>query len=293
MEPIDRVHACFYAFVLAAAALQLGSLVEPWKPLLWYGGALVATVVVARALVGATGMRSTLPRVVFAFAVAPFSFLMLATVVPPHPFHGERLLHAIDTAICFGCNPNEALDRIATPLLTELLQLVYAFYYLIPILLLCAFLVEKKPGALSRGLFAVMLCLYLSYVGYFILPATGPNLNALGLYPPHFCDPMPGVWIAEKLRATTLAMEWIKHDCWPSGHTALALTCLVTAKRERSKAFVILLLPVVLLVFSTMYLRYHYVTDVIFGFALAWLTLRIAPPLHARFYGPGSPQLEA
>jgi len=287
------VHAGFYAFVLVAAALQLGTLVEAWKPLLWYGGALVATLVVARSLVGTTGMRSTLPRVVFAFAVAPFSFLMLATVVPSHPYHGERLLHAVDTAICFGCNPNEALDAIATPLLTELLQLVYAFYYLIPILLLWSFLAEKKTGALSRGLFAVMLCLYLSYVGYFVLPATGPNLNLFGLYPPHFAEPMPGVWIAEQLRASTLAMEWIKHDCWPSGHTALALTCLWTAKRERSRAFAILLVPVVLLVFSTMYLRYHYVTDVIFGFGLAWLTLRVAPPLHARYYGPGSPQLEA
>lgn len=283
----------FYVFVLTVALLAYPTLRPAWKPFAWYGSALVASIALARLLAGRTGLRASIPRLAFAIAVAPFSFLMLATVVPAHSFHGERLLYDVDTAMFFGTNPNVLLDRIAWPPLTELLQLVYTCYYAIPLVMLIVFVKEQKPGAFSRALFTALLCLYLSYIGYFVLPATGPNVNLLWLYPAHFKDPMPGLFLAETLRAATYEAEWLKHDCWPSGHTALSLTCLVLAKREGSRAFDVLVVPVTLLIFSTMYLRYHYVTDVIFGFALAYVALWIGPRLHARFYGEGSPELEA
>jgi membrane-associated phospholipid phosphatase len=94
--------------------------------------------------------------------------------------------------------------------------------------------------------------------------------------------------VVEKARPSTLEAEWIKHDCWPSGHTALSLACLVLAKREGSKAFGLLLVPVILLVFSTMYLRYHYVTDVIFGVGLTWVSLRLGTRMHRARYAEGS-----
>ena len=286
LVPVDRVHLAFYAFVLGVACLELPSLDRPERPFLWYGGAICSTLLVAWVLRGRSGFRATLPRVGFTLVVAPFSFLMLSTVVPAHSLHGERLLHDIDTVMFFGKNPNVLLDSIAWPPLTELLQIVYAFYYAIPFIMVWALVAEKKPGATSRGFLTVLLCLYLSYVGYFLVPATGPNINRLGLYPAHFSDSLPGLWFAESLRASTLKAEWIKHDCWPSGHTALALTCLLTARREKSRAFGILLVPVALLIFSTMYLRYHYVIDVVCGFLLAYLALWLGPKLHARFYPP-------
>ena len=43
-----------------------------------------------------------------------------------------------------------------------------------------------------------------------------------------------------------------------------------------------------LLIFSTVYLRYHYVVDVLFGFALAWAVLRFGPPLYGRRYAVGA-----
>ena len=43
-----------------------------------------------------------------------------------------------------------------------------------------------------------------------------------------------------------------------------------------------------LLIFSTMYLRYHYVIDVIFGFLLAWAVLRFGPRLYALAGARGS-----
>jgi membrane-associated phospholipid phosphatase len=180
----------------------------------------------------------------------------------------------------FGTNPNVALDRIATPWLTELLQAVYSFYYAIPLLMLVAMILRRSTTGLSNGLFDVLVCLYVSYAGYFLIPATGPNLNRLGLYPAHFAAPMEGLWFAERIRASLAEAEWIKQDCWPSGHTALSFVCLMIARRERvTWAFWTLLLPVSLLIFSTMYLRYHYVIDVLCGFLLAFAVLSFAPRL--------------
>ena len=289
LAPTDRVHALFYAFVLTVATLRVAALPEPWKPYLWYGGALGATLLLARLLRGRQGLSGIVPRAIFTIAVAPFSFLMLSFVVPyANPFHGERLLYDVDNLLFLGANPNVLLDAIAWPPLTELLTLVYSAYYGIPLVLLVVFLAQTRHDAVARGTFLVLLCLYGSYLGYFVIPATGPNLNRAGLYPAHFADPMPGVWFAERIRASLLEAEWIKHDCWPSGHTALSWTCLLVAKREGSHlAFRILLVPVVLLIFSTMYLRYHYVIDVICGYGLAWLVLRFGPRLYDRWVGTG------
>jgi membrane-associated phospholipid phosphatase len=286
---VDFVHLAFYAFVVAVTVFRWGALPRPWVTLSWYGCALLATFALARLLEDRSTLGTASARVGFTLVAAPVSYLMLGGVVPhANPFHGEAWLKAIDDALFLGNNPNVLLDRIATPALTEVLQIDYSFYYLIPLLLIAFLLARRDAAGLARGLFLVVLCLYGSYLGYFLVPATGPNINAHGLYPSHFADPMPGLLFAEEIRAALLAAEAIKHDCFPSGHTALAVVCLALARREGLRACFWILLPVVvLLVFSTMYLRYHYVVDVLAGLALAWATLRFGPRLHERLRRPG------
>jgi membrane-associated phospholipid phosphatase len=286
---VDVVHAAFYALVVAVAVARWPALPHPLATLSWYGAALLATAGLSRALRGARGLGATMPRIVFTLIAAPVTYLMLGGVVPfANPFHQEAALKAVDDALFLGHNPNVLLDRLAWPPLTEVLQVDYSLYYLFPLVLLVFLLAAGKAEGLARSLFLVVLCLYGSYVGYFLVPATGPNLNVLGLYPAHFADPMPGVLLAEDIRAALLEAEAIKHDCFPSGHTALSLVCLFAAKREGSRAGFLTLLPfVALLVFSTVYLRYHYVIDVLAGVALAWAVLRFGPRLHERLRRPG------
>src|SRR5262245_513621 len=284
LAPVDRIHVAFYAFVLAGCVVRFPWLPNPAVSLSWYVGALAGTLALARILRGKSGRGATLARAVFTMAVAPVSYLMLGGVVPfVNPLHAERLLKAIDDAMFLGHNPNVLLDRIAWLPLTEVLQINYSLYYAIPAVLFVCFLARGDFDAMARSLFLALLCLYASYVGYFLVPATGPNLNRFDLYPSHFADSLEGLWMAERIRAALLEAEATKHDCWPSGYTALSWTCLVLARREHSgAAFWILLLPVVGLIFATMYLRYHYVIDVIFGFLLAWAVLRFGPRLYAR-----------
>jgi len=66
-------------------------------------------------------------------------------------------------------------------------------------------------------------------------------------------------------------------DCFPSLHTAQPLAILIIAYKYERKLFYILLLPIMMTIFSTMYLRYHYGIDVIAGIILAVFVVKIAP----------------
>ena len=113
------------------------------------------------------------------------------------------------------------------------------------------------------------------------MPATGPNLNRLGLY--HFDGPLNGVFLAGELRQVLAVVEKIKLDCFPSGHTAVSLLALMLAWRYARRLTPIMAPLVLALIVSTVYLRYHYVADVVGGVCLAVGSFFVSEWLHAAF----------
>jgi membrane-associated phospholipid phosphatase len=88
------------------------------------------------------------------------------------------------------------------------------------------------------------------------------------------------------IRSTLDGLEQNKTDAFPSGHTAVALVSLLYAWKYREKVLFWILVPAVsALIVSTVYLRYHYVVDVIAGILLAALTVLIAPKTYRLFSG--------
>jgi hypothetical protein len=116
--------------------------------------------------------------------------------VNPAPWE-ERLFQA-DLFLCGGTNPIEMLENLAHPVLTECLQWVYDFYYFIAIVPPVIVIASGRLLAASRMMFAFSVCLYVSYVGYFLVPASGPNLNRLDLY--QFDGNLNGIFLAGELR---------------------------------------------------------------------------------------------
>ena len=221
-------------------------------------------------------------KMCFTTLCIPIVFTQLGSLVPyVNPAPWEQRLFDFDEVLFFGANPLEALEALANPLLTELLQWVYDFYYLIALILGVMIFRDGRALDVARMNFAMTLCIYLSYVGYYVVPATGPNIDKHGLY--DFDAPLHGIFMAHELRETIAAIEQIKQDCFPSGHTAVSVLALLLAYRF-ARPIVPLLWPlVVALVFSTMYLRYHYVADVIAGVVLAFGAHYGGLALHARF----------
>lgn len=180
----------------------------------------------------------------------------------------DPILIRIDYMI-FNGHPTVMLERIVNPFLTDVLQIAYSTYYLIPISFGLVLLLNNKRKDFERSLFLILFCFYLSYLGYILMPALGPRF-AIGHL--HSTD-LRGLFVAEHIQNLLNYLEGVKRDAFPSGHTAVALIVLYLAYRFR-RGFFWLLLPVVaVLLFSTVYCRYHYVVDVIAGFGLTIITI--------------------
>jgi membrane-associated phospholipid phosphatase len=182
-------------------------------------------------------------------------------------------LAAIDYKL-FGVHPTVWLERFTWPALTELLQWSYPTYYFLPIVLGA---VLWKKGWYDRfyfWVFVIAFAFYLSYLGYFLVPAIGPRflseiVNAQTM-------PLTGVWMFDEIREALNRAEGITRDCFPSGHTAMSLVVLHFAYRFHRRTFWYLLPIGVAIIVSTVYLRYHYVIDIVAGALLALLVVIVS-----------------
>jgi membrane-associated phospholipid phosphatase len=182
----------------------------------------------------------------------------------------------------FGVHPTVWMERLNHPLLTGLLQAAYISYYVMPIALVLVLYFREDKNAFNNAAFAIVLCFYLSYIGYLLVPAVGPRFTLNHVQTTDLLTGPATLWV----RQTLDGLEHNKTDAFPSGHTAVALVTLVYAWKYREKVLSRILTPAVLaLIISTVYLRYHYVIDVIAGVLLAALTVLISPKTYRLFSG--------
>jgi membrane-associated phospholipid phosphatase len=195
----------------------------------------------------------------------PFIFNELQYLVHPiNPVDIDAQLVAIDYAL-FGVHPTVWFERFMVPWVTEYMQLAYVTFYFLPFILCAPLYRQSQFLAFRVSLCALLLSYYASYLLYFLTPARGPRFY-LDAY---HTLPLTGLWLTTPLQATLDALEGIQRDAFPSGHTAIAIIVLVMAARYQRPLFYPLLVITVSLMISTVYLRYHYVIDVIAGVLLA------------------------
>jgi membrane-associated phospholipid phosphatase len=191
----------------------------------------------------------------------------------------DQLLIEIDYAL-FGVHPTVWMERLISPALTALLQFAYVSYYFMPIALGVTLIARGRREAFEQALFGIVLCFYLSYIGYLLVPAVGPRFTLQELQTTSL---QAGPFVSF-IQETLNILERNKTDAFPSGHTAIAIVSLYYAGKLKEKMLFRMLLPTVLaLIVSTVYLRYHYVIDVIAGIGLAIATVILAPLLERRF----------
>jgi membrane-associated phospholipid phosphatase len=170
-------------------------------------------------------------------------------------------------------NPTVWLERIQVPPLTEFLQIVYSLF--IPAVLFVALRLwlRRDYAAFRYYAFLIATGFLVSYIGYLLVPARGPRFILRDLQ--H--EPLRGLWLFGLLQSTLDQLEHVTYDCFPSGHTELAiLACW--GSRQISRGFGRLYVAyTVCMVFATVYLRYHYTVDVAAG-ALVALALIFAMP---------------
>ncbi|MBN1633718.1 MAG: phosphatase PAP2 family protein [Ignavibacteria bacterium] len=197
----------------------------------------------------------------------------------------DDLLISIDYMI-FNSNPTQELFGISNPFLTEFLQIIYNLFYLMPVIYGLELYLWHRYREFKFATFLILLGFYLSFFGYLILPAIGPRFTLH-----NFADlnlEMPGVFLTEMLRDIINFGESIypknipnpetiaQRDAFPSGHTIILLLITYLSAKFKSNSFYFYLPFSVIMVFATVYLRYHYVIDIIAGFVIALISVFIA-----------------
>jgi membrane-associated phospholipid phosphatase len=180
------------------------------------------------------------------------------------PFDLDALLIRLDYAL-FGTHPTVYLERWTTPWLTELLQWAYISYFFLPIILGLRIYRERDWAKFQRAAFAIILSYCVSLTGYILVPALGPRFTLMHLQ----TVPLGELFLAEEIRDLLNHLEQIQRDAFPSGHTMIALITLYYIQKFYPRMALVLFPVVGALVFSTVYLRYHYVVDVLAGMILA------------------------
>jgi membrane-associated phospholipid phosphatase len=206
---------------------------------------------------------------------------MYYMVHPIHPVDYDAWFIAADFYL-FGVHPTHWLAQFAHPLLTEILQLCYNSYYILLLLPVIELYQRTNRAQFFTAGFMMIYGFYLSYIGYILLPGVGPRftLHEFGLMD----IDLPGLWLISPLRDfvntgesipkyVINAVDYAQRDVFPSGHTQLTLVALYLAFADRLRWRWVMLVFGTLLIVSTVYLRYHYVVDVLAGVVFFVLTV--------------------
>jgi membrane-associated phospholipid phosphatase len=286
LNPADKVaiaYLLFIAFLIAIFSFRI-----KWWVFLHVGHAIAIAVVVliARWEQSVIGSGASLSRKRLALFIRgwypvlliPITYKELSYLIPLiHPHDFDAALAAIDHRF-LGVHPTVWLERFTWPLLTEVLQLIYSSYYFLPIILGIVLWRSGRFEDFHFWVFIVVMGFYLSYLGYIAVPVIGPRF--LHEIVQAQTKPLTGVWLFQPVREMLDRAEGITRDCFPSGHTELTLLVLFYSHRFHRKTFYWLLPIGTGIVISTVYLRYHYVIDVLAGALFAFAIATMAKPLY-------------
>jgi membrane-associated phospholipid phosphatase len=190
----------------------------------------------------------------------------------------DSYLIRIDYSL-FGVHPTVWLERLTAPWMVDVLTLAYSSYYFLPVILAVFLHFDQKHHELEHMFLAVTIGFFISYVGYLIVPAIGPRFTLIGQQ----AAPVKGLYWGNQILRFLTANEFNKRDCFPSGHTGITLIVLYYAHAHHKKLFAFMLPVAVLLIMATVFLRLHYVIDVISGFVLAALAILTAEIWNPQF----------
>jgi len=270
--PIDRLLVGFLAGLGAVAAVFVP---DPW-PIVAILGAMLAGILLT------AWLRSALPRLEPLHAFLPVPILAwLVNVVGPIVKHAnsarwDATLAGIDgrflapVAVAWkdaGGRPDWLVDAAS---------FAYASHYLVPVAIGAFLWLNKRRADFDRFAFSVAVAFVALYAMYFVAPAVGPRVpDAL------VQAELGGGTTTAALRAFLRVCERTELDAFPSGHTAITLVVLAESWTLLPRVRAPLAILAAAIVFSTVYLSFHYVTDVLGGIALAAMAVGALPWIRA------------
>jgi len=219
-----------------------------------------------------TILRDGLP---FAFCIAIYTNLHdTIHFANPHDIHNALI--AIDGWL-FGVQPCVWAQQFVHPWLTEILSFCYMLFFLWAPLVATTLYFQNRKTEFRNTLVSVILCFYTGYFLYIIFPAAPPRLTLTHMFTVQF----NGTPIAAAAQRMIDILPSDSRAAFPSLHAAVTLLSLMFAWKYTRRLFWVILPFCIGLFLSTIYLRHHYVVDLVAGFALGILAFIYGPRIDA------------
>jgi membrane-associated phospholipid phosphatase len=187
-----------------------------------------------------------------------------------HQWNDPAIL-SLEHAI-FGFQPTVWLQQFVNPALTEWMMFAYVIY--VPIYPVLGAIIYFRYGRehLEDYLLTLALTNLACDLGFILYPVAGP----LHVIREQFTVPLRGGWftaVAESIRRNIHAIG----GTIPSPHCAIATVMWVMAWRYQRWLSYVLAPIIVTLYASTVYGRFHYISDTVIGIATALAVLWLVP----------------
>ena len=195
------------------------------------------------------------------FLVSQLCYLLLHDVVHHiSPVDRDVWLISADRLL-LGGDLTRWLEPVVGHWPTEWFSATYSLFLIFPMSMVLWFIARGEREALRHMLQALVLCNYVGYLGYLLVPAIGP------MYTLSYDVPLVGGWFYQVKEALD-ELGRVPRDCFPSLHTSNTLVVLLIVRRYARPLLRIYLPLGASCIAATIYLRYHYTIDVVAGFML-------------------------
>jgi hypothetical protein len=198
------------------------------------------------------------------------SFFQLREILPAvSPWTDDARIYAFDLRV-FGFEPSIVLDRYVSPQTTEWFAFFYFLYFLIlSVHVLPMVYWQRDTHLLARFSTGVLLIFCTAHVLYMIVPGFGPYWYLRGT----FAHELQGGTYWHLVREAVEA-GGAQKDIFPSLHTAVPTFFAIFSFRHRKIVPFNYWWPVIAflatqIIIATMFLRWHYLIDVVAGVTLA------------------------
>jgi hypothetical protein len=172
----------------------------------------------------------------------------------------------------FGVQPTVWLQRFISPPLTEWLMFSYVIYVFIYPALGALIYFKRGERPLEDYLLTLALANLACFIGFMLFPVAGPTYHIAEAY----SVPLQGGFFTAWGEYIRTHIHEIGSNL-PSPHCAIATVMWVMAHRYVRRASYVLAPIILSLYVSTFFLRYHYLSDTVFGILTAFLVIIVAP----------------
>jgi membrane-associated phospholipid phosphatase len=180
----------------------------------------------------------------------------------------------------FGVEPTLWAGRFVTPLATNFFALMYNMYFPMPFFLVTVLALRGRREDFRELATAIVIVMFLGFLGYTLVPVGPPRFYLEGQFSPAH---LQGWFYSVSQDAQDSINRTKIAASFPSQHAALSLLALIYAWRfgrqvgRRGLLVAGFAFVSVSLWASTVYLRHHWVVDLIAGWGVAGVAAAVTP----------------